>query len=287
MPIIDLPQGSVQYTVAGPGDAPAPPVVFVHGFLVDGTLWKGTADALAADGIRSYAPDWPLASHRIPIPASSDLTPRGVARIVVSFLEALDLRDVTLVGNDSGGAITQLVLDTDATRVGRVVLTNCDAFDRFPPPPFDTMFKSFRSPTAIRALMTPMRSTAIRHSPAGYGLLARRDLDSAQTRAWVEPCITEDLIRQDAARFVRGVDARELLDVSTRLREFGGPALLVWGTGDRFFTVEMARRLTAAFAHGRLVAVPDGRTFLPLDEPRLLAREIDAFVREGQVAGAA
>ena len=287
MPIIDLPQGSLQYRVAGPAEATAPPVVFVHGFLVDGTLWKGTADALAADGIRSYAPDWPLASHRIPIPATSDLTPRGVARMVVSFLETLDLRDVTLVGNDSGGAITQLVLDTDASRVGRAVLTNCDAFDRFPPPPFDTMFKSFRSATAIRALMAPMRSTAIRHSPAGYGLLARGDLDSAQTRAWVEPCITEDLIRQDAARFVRGVDPQELLDASTRLKEFDGPALLVWGTADRFFTVDMARRLTAAFAHGRLVEVDGGRTFLPLDDPRRVAREIAAFVREGQVADVA
>ena len=135
--------------------------------------------------------------------------------------------------------------------------------------------------------MTPMRSTAIRHSPAGYGLLARADLDSAQTRAWVEPCITEDLIRQDAARFVRGIDPQELLDISTRLREFDGPALLVWGTVDRFFTVDMARRLTAAFAHGRLVEVDGGRTFLPLDDPRRVAREIAAFVREGQVADVA
>ena len=135
MPIIDLPQGSLEYRIAGPAEATAPPVVFVHGFLVDGTLWKGTAEALATDGIRSYAPDWPLASHRIPIPATSDLPPRGVARVVVSVLETLDLPDVTLGGNDSGGAITQRGLDTDASRWGRVGTTHGLASRRFPRPP--------------------------------------------------------------------------------------------------------------------------------------------------------
>lgn len=277
MPTIDLPQGTIRYRAAGPEDATAPPVVFVHGFLVDGDLWTGLADALAARGIRSYAPTLPLGSHTIPVREDADLSPRGVARIVAAFLEALDLEDATLVGNDSGGAITQFALDTDATRVGRVVLTNCDAFDRFPPPPFDKVFLRGRRPAVLRAMLEPMRLRALRHSPIAYGMLVRGRPDATQTRRWVQPCLDDAAIRRDTARFLGGVDARELLDVSTRLHEFPGPVLLVWGAADRFFKVEMARRLRDAFADARLVEVPGGRTFLPLDEPELVAREIAAF----------
>lgn len=295
MPTIDLPHGAMSYRVAGPEDAAtgaqadrrsaehriypvsAPPVVFVHGFLVSGTLWTDTADALAGAGVRSYAPDLPLGSHRIALDPGADQSPRGVARRVVAFLEALELEDVTLVGNDTGGAICQFVLDTDATRVGRVVLTNCDAFDAFPPAPFDVLFKSFRSATAIRGLMAPMRAAAMRHSPAGFGMLVNEPLDAEQTRAWAEPCLTDAGVREDVARFAKAVDPQELLAVSNRLGAFEGPALLVWGASDRFFKLEFARRLRDTFADARLVEIEGGRTFVPHDHPERLAQEIAAF----------
>ena len=151
MPTIDLPHGKLRYRAAGPEDSKRPPVVFIHGFLVSNTLWSKTADALAEAGIRSYAPDLPLGSHSLPLDDSADQTPRGVARRVLAFIEAMGLDDVTIVGNDSGGAISQFLIDTDSSRVGRLVLTNCDAFDEFPPAPFDTIFKSFKRPAPSRA----------------------------------------------------------------------------------------------------------------------------------------
>lgn len=279
MPTIDLPHGKLRYRAAGPEDSKRPPVVFIHGFLVSNTLWSKTADALAEAGIRSYAPDLPLGSHSLPLDDSADQTPRGVARRVLAFIEAMGLDDVTIVGNDSGGAISQFVIDTDSSRVGRLVLTNCDAFDEFPPAPFDTIFKSFKRPGPIRALMAPMRSTKIRHSPAGYGLLVGKPLDAEQTRAWAEPCITDAGVRRDAAKFVTAVDADEEMNgVSERLSEFDGPLLLVWGNGDRFFKVELARRLAATAKDAKLVEIEGGKTFIPLDEPERLAAEIDGFV---------
>lgn len=279
MPTIDLPHGKLRYRAAGPEDSKRPPVVFIHGFLVSNTLWSKTADALAEAGIRSYAPDLPLGSHSLPLDDSADQTPRGVARRVLAFIEAMGLDDVTIVGNDSGGAIAQFLIDTDSSRVGRLVLTNCDAFDEFPPAPFDTIFKSFKRPGPIRALMAPMRSTKIRHSPAGYGLLVGKPLDAEQTRAWAEPCITDAGVRRDAAKFVTAVDADEEMNgVSERLSEFDGPLLLVWGNGDRFFKVELARRLAATAKDAKLVEIEGGKTFIPLDEPERLAAEIDGFV---------
>ena len=277
MPTIDLPHGTVQYRLAGPDDATTPPVVFVHGFLVNGSLWRNTADELTNAGVRSYAADWPLGSHTIALGEKADQSPRGIARQIIAFMEALDLNDVTLVGNDTGGAICQFLLDTDASRVGRLVLTNCDAFTNFPPAPFGQLFKSFRSPTAIRALLAPMRSTAVRHSPAGFGLLVRKPLDAEQTRAWVDPCLTDPAIRQDVARFAKKVDPKDLDAASNRLNRFDGRALLVWGAGDRFFKLAFARRLRDAFADASLVEIENGRTFVPHDEPARLAAEIVRF----------
>jgi pimeloyl-ACP methyl ester carboxylesterase len=277
MPTIDLPDGVVNYRVAGPEAAAGPPVVFVHGFLVSGTLWTKTADALAAAGVRSYAPDWPLGSHTIAVHADADQSPRGIARQIVSFLQAMELDEVTLVGNDTGGAICQFLLDEDPSRIGRVVLTNCDAFTDFPPAPFGQLFKAFRSPAAIRGLLAPMRATAIRHSPAGFGLLVSRPLDQEQTRAWVEPCLSDADVRRDVARFAQKVDPQDLDAASKRLGNFDGPALLVWGAADRFFKLDFARRLASTFSDARLVEIENGRTFIPLDEPARLAEEIAAF----------
>ncbi|MDQ6835559.1 MAG: alpha/beta hydrolase [Actinomycetota bacterium] len=279
MDSIELPHGTVRYRVSGPDRADVPPVVFVHGFLVDGSLWMATADALADAAVRSYAPDWPLGSHTIALGPGADQSPRGVAGQVIAFLEALELTDVTLVGNDTGGAICQFLLDRDPSRIGRVVLTNCDAFDNFPPAPFATLFKAFRSATAIRALLAPMRATAVRHSAAGFGLLVESPLNAAQTRAWVQPCLSDAGVRDDVARFAQAVDPQDLLAVSDRLGAFDGPGLLVWGAADRFFKLEFARRLCDVFARGRLIEIAGGRTFIPHDHPARLAQEILAFSR--------
>ena len=277
MPTIDLPHGTVHYRSAGPSEAVTPPVVFVHGFLVSATLWTKTADALASAGVRSYAPDLPLGSHTIALGSAADHSPRGIAHQVIAFIEALELENVTLVGNDTGGAICQFLLDSDASRIGRVVLTNCDAFTNFPPAPFGLLVKACRSPSAIRALIAPMRATAIRHSPAGYGLLVNQPLDADQTRAWVEPCLSDPAIRQDVARFAKQVDPQDLNVASNRLGDFAGPALLVWGSADRFFKLEYAHRLRDTFTDARLVEIENGRTFVPHDTPARLAAEIVAF----------
>lgn len=276
MTTIELPQGTVQYSAAGPEDSASPPVVFVHAFLVDGAIWSEVAGLLAERGIRSYAPDWPLGAHRIPLRPDADQSPRGVARQILAFLEALDLRDVTLVGNDTGGALSQFVLDTDASRIGRVVLTNCDAFDTFPPFPFNVVFRLLNGTGRMRVNLTPMRVRALRHSPLGFGLLAG-ELDPAQTRAWIEPSLTNRGIRDDAVRFLRAADAGDLLDVSTRLDRFDGPVRLVWGTADRAFKPSLGRRLQEAFQNAEFVEVPGAKTFVQLDAPDVLAEQIAAL----------
>jgi pimeloyl-ACP methyl ester carboxylesterase len=275
MPETTLDQGTIRYREQGPADGP--PVLFVHGFLVDGSLWDGVADRLAARGYRTLQPTLPLGSHTIALDPSADLSPRGVARLIAAFADRLGLDDVTLVGNDTGGALCQFLLDTAPERIGRLVLTDCDGFEVFPPRPFDLLVKACRHPALARAAMLPTRSTAIRHSPLGFGGLVAHPLDAQQSRGWVEPFLTDAGVRDDVRRFCKALDPRDLSDVATRLRRFDGPVLLCWAPADRFFTIELGRRLQAAFADARLVEIADSRTFVPLDQPQRLADEVAAF----------
>ena len=277
---ITLPQGTLTYRATGPAESEHPPVVFVHGFLVDGRLWDGVADRLASHGIRSYQLNLPLGSHELPMNKSADLSPRGLAAIIDGCLQELALQDVTLVGNDTGGALCQFTLDAHPERIGRLVLTNCDAFDKFPPPPFGMLVAAARHPALTRAMLAPMRITALRHSALGFGLLART-FDPELTLDWLRPAMQSRAIRADIARFARGVKPTELLDVCTRLHAFTRPVRIIWGEADRVFKPEFGRRLAEAFGDASYHAVPGSRTFVALDAPDELASEIRAFAGAG------
>ncbi|TDC51706.1 alpha/beta hydrolase [Actinomadura sp. KC345] len=276
MNAIELPHGPLNYRAAGPEDSSAPPVVFLHAFLVSGSVWSPVAELLAGQGIRSYAPDWPLGAHHTPMHRDADQTPRGVARQVLAFLKALDLHDVTLVGSDTGGALAQYALDTDPGRIGRVVLLNCDAFDTFPPFPFNLLFTLLRGGVRMRVNLLPMRVKAFRHSPLGLGLLAVH-LDADQTRSWIEPSLTDRGIREDAVRFLKAMDRKELFEVSTRMRDVDIPVRVVWGMADRAFKPALGRRLAETFPAGEFIEVPGARTFVQLDAPELVAAQIATF----------
>lgn len=277
MPTVELPQGRVNYRVSGPADSALPPVVLIHGAAVNGELWSGVAAGLAERGIRGYLPELPLGAHTIPLKPDAGNRPRDVARLILDFLKALDLTDVTLVGNDTGGALCQFVIDTDFSRIGRLVLTNCDCFDQFPPPPGGMMAKFASSPRRVRLITPLLRWTAFRHSPFSYGALVARPLDAAMTRRWVTP-LADAGVRRDFARLMRGMRPADLLDTSTRLASFTRPVLLVWGTADKIFKPRLGRRLADAFPDARLVEVEGGRAFHPLDDPDRVASEISGFL---------
>lgn len=273
---VELPQGTVTYRTAGPPDSTAPPVVFVHGLLVDSRLWTGVAERLAARGIRSYAPDWPLGSHRTPMRADADLSPRGIARIINDFLAALDLTDVTLVGSDTGGALCQFTIDTDHSRIGRLVLTNCDVFDVFPPREFSGLVTAGRHAALIQPMLALLTVPAIRHSRHVYGWTFTHEPDPVLTRSWIEPGLRNKAIRRDLGKLTSAMRPADLLDVSTRFGDFPKPVRIVWGDADAFFPVGLAKKLAAAFPAATLTTVPDGRTFISMDFPEQVADVISA-----------
>ncbi len=279
MPHVTLPAATVEYRESGPKDSAFPPVVFVHGALVDSRLWDAVATRLADQGFRCLQPDLPLGSHTIPVTDRGVLTPVGVAGLLHDFLDALQLDDVTLIGNDTGGGVCQFLIDAHPERIGRLVLTNCDAFEQFPPFPINAVYTLMRSQISVTALMATMVPTPMRHSPLGFGLLAK-NLDAALTASWLRPARTDRRIAGDFAALARGIGRTDLTDVAPRLRRFTKPVTVVWGLDDRCFTPALGRRLAAVFPDATFVEVPGASTFVPLDNPAAVSDAI------AQTAGA-
>lgn len=180
MSTIDISAGTIHYEATGPGDGR--PVVFVHGYMMGGELWRPVGTRLAERGLRCTAPTWPLGAHPQPLRRGADRTIAGVADMVAETLQALDLRDVVLVGNDTGGVLTQLVAVHHPERLGALVLTSCDAFEHFPPPILKPLILAAASKATFRAAAQAMRLPAARRR--AYAGLAHTDIDDL-TQQWV------------------------------------------------------------------------------------------------------
>ncbi len=270
-----LPQGTVRYREIGSG----PPVVFVHGLLVNGLLWRKVAPAVAAGGRRCIVPDWPLGSHEVPLDAGADVSPGAVARLIADFVEGLGLEDVTLVANDSGGAISQLLVTRHPERIGRLVLTSCDAYDNFLPPLFRYLQLLARVPGGAVVGMQMLRVRPLRRLPIAFGWLVKRPIERAVEDAYVAPILRDAGVRRDTTKFLRGIDKRDTLAAAEKFGEFHKPVLVAWSAEDKVFPLRYGERLAAAFPNARFEAIADARTFSPEDQPERLVELIQEFVR--------
>jgi pimeloyl-ACP methyl ester carboxylesterase len=273
MPEITLPQGTIHYRDEGDG----PPLVFVHGALVNGRLWEPVVERLAGD-VRCIVPDLPLGSHTTPVAPDADLSPTGLAQLIADFIAALNLEDVTLVGNDTGGALSQLVAGRHPERLARLALTNCDAFERFPPKAFRSLVIAARTRT-LTAAMQPMRLRAIRRLPLAYGWLTARPVPDDVLDSWVAPYLSDRGVRRDTRRFLAAVDPAYLLDNVPRLAKFDRPVLIAWAPEDPFFPIEDAHRLASVFPDARVEEIAGARAFISWDQPDRLAELLRTFVR--------
>lgn len=274
MPTVTLNTGTIHYENAGPPDGR--PVVFIHGYSMGSSLWRPLSEQLAARGFSCLAPTWPLGAHTEPMREGAELTMEGIAAIVGELLHALALEDVVLVGNDTGGAIAQLVATSAPERVGVLVLTSCDAFEHFPPPILKPIIAAAKFPPAFHAALQPMRTRFGRKR--GFGALAHADIDDLVAE-WVEPALTNRRVRNDLRRFTASLNRETTVRVAARLPRFAKPALVAWSADDVFFPREDGQRLAEALPNGRLEVIENARTFSMIDQPDRLAGLIADFAQ--------
>jgi pimeloyl-ACP methyl ester carboxylesterase len=274
---IELSAGTIDYQDTGGG---GPVLVLLHGLMMDASLWDEPIADLAADH-RCIAPTLPLGAHRHAMHADADLSLPAIARLVAELMDRLGVEDVTLAGNDTGGALVQLLMADGAAHVGRAVLASCEAFDNFPPGlTGKALVLAGKLPPALFGLfMQQLRLRPVRRLPVAFGWLTRRG-DRATAR-WLQPVLTQPEIRRDTVRMLRAAaaDSGLLARTAQRLPGFRHPALVVWAAGDRVMPPEHGRRLAGLLPLGQFAEVADSYTLLPLDQPAALARIIRDFTR--------
>jgi len=279
---VELPHGTVHYRESGTGA----PVVFLHGYLMGARLWDPVVHLLE-DEFRCLVPELPFGAHPAPMKPGADLTTAGLGRLVADFLGALDLSDVTVVGNDSGAAVAQVVAARHAGRLGGLVLATGDAFGNYPPKPFRPLIAAARTGT-LTAVLATLKARRARSLPTAYGWLTHGDLPHDLIDQWVAAYFADPDVRRDLRRLTAALGDDDFMNqIATELATFTRPALLAWAADDKFFPAEHAHRLAAILPDARVALIPGSRTWVMRDQPERTARLIGELVRRGAAQPAA
>jgi pimeloyl-ACP methyl ester carboxylesterase len=271
---VQLPQGRLHYHERGQQDSPT--LVFSHGWLTNANIWRKVVMLLAAD-YRCITPDLPFGSHTQPLNEDADLTPDGCGQLIVDFLEALNISNVTLIGNDSGGAYSQIATAINSERIGRLILTACETpFDPFPPSAFTGLVKAAKaSEEGLRNVLETLRKAEFRARPEAYGLLAKYPLDLTVSDSFVFPTLNDVHILRDARKVFASASQSYVEKAGDVLiSRFESEVLFLWPTDDKYFPIQNVHRYASALHNAKVQMISDSYAFTAEDQPRALAHYI-------------
>jgi pimeloyl-ACP methyl ester carboxylesterase len=273
---LDTRLGPVAWRSSGSG----PAIVFFAGALANGDLWRDVVTALE-DRYRCISIDLPLGAHPWPLSAGADRSAQSLARLLLDCLELLEVDDATVVANDTAGGLLLLSLASGHPALGRMsrlVLTNCDCYDQFPPDSLRKGSAAARTvPWLARAMLRlQLRSAAGRRR--GLATVTTGGLDAAREESFFGPVRRDRRVAGDLVAAMAGFRPQLLLDAASAIPSFGRPVLVIWGEACRFFPVTLARRLVSEFPQATLIPVPGAGTWVPVDDPAAVAEAIGKFV---------
>ena len=260
----------IEYTDTGTG----PTVLFVHGVYVTGALWNDVVAELG-EGFRCVVPTWPHGAHSTPT-NGADLRAEAASQRIVHFMEALDLTDVTVVANDTGGGLVLATLgdpSLDTTRIARLVLTNCDSYEHFPPASFAQIVKLCRLSSVLGGAILRLLATG-----PGQSFFIKSVCHTPPTkdrqREVFGAFAASAAARRDAVILTASLDPALTMRAAPAIEAFDRPVTLTWGTEDELFPLDHARRLRDAFPDATLIEISDCSTYVMLDAPERLAAAI-------------
>jgi pimeloyl-ACP methyl ester carboxylesterase len=275
MKSVDIAAGTIEYLDVG--DPAGPPVVLLHGLLMNAAQWDAVIPLLPA-GFRYVLPVLPLGGHRIPMHDDADLAMPGMVGIVADVLDALDLTDVTLVVSDWGGPLFLTDIGRDE-RVGRMVICPSEAFGNFPPGfPGKVTWLATRTAGTVKLALLQMRVGWLRDRFFMWGMMAAKRIPQNVMDAWTAPAIADNRIRRDLLKYARTRFVKsDLVRATEKLADFPGDVLVLWSR-NRVMPVAHAERL-GEITGGTVRYINDAKVLLMLDQPEETAREIGAFLR--------
>lgn len=278
---VQVQAGEIRYFERGDG----PAIVFAHGWLANANLWRNVVAPLS-EAHRCIVLDLPLGAHGTPVNLDADLSPPGCGALIMDVIEALGLGDATLVGNDSGGAYSQIGVAARPERIARLVLASCETPDDvFPPPPFTGLRQAAQSMEFLKSALQGLRNRERRLRPEAFGLLAKHRIEDAVFDSYCLPVIEDDSILHDIAKAMRAASETHVKHAAeTLVASFRKPVLLAWAVEDSVFPLAHAQNYAAVLPNARIEEISDAFSFTPEDQPEKLSTLIASFIAEPRKA---
>ena len=268
--------GPVAWRSSGEG----PALVFFAGALANGDLWRDVVAALS-DRYRCITVDLPLGAHPWPLSTGADRSAGSLARLLLDCLELLDVDDATVLANDTAGGLLLLSLASDhpaLERIGRLVLTNCESYEKFPP---DQLKRASALSRTLPRLAGTLIRLQLRTAPVRRKIVsgvAASGLDPQRTDSFFGPARRDQRVAADLVAAMAGFRPQLLIDAAVAIPRFSRPVLLIWGDACEFFPISDAQRLASDFPSAALVSVPGAKTWVPIDNPIAVTDAIADFV---------
>ena len=271
----DLPMSRVAYVERGHGMT----ALFVHGYPLNGYQWRGALDRLQPYR-RCIAPD-AMGLGYTQTPEGQPISPETQVDMLAALLDSLHIDNVDLVGNDSGGFVSQLFVAKYPQRVRTLLLTNCDVDTNNPPPqfePFITLAK--KGALTDRFVLSQLNDKQLARSPKGLGAAYSYPdrLTDETIETYLRPLIETPLRKSQMDEYTIALGTNELVAVREELGKWKGPARMVWGLKDTLFGVEWAEWLNRTFPGSRGIRkVEAANLFFPEEMPDIIAEEAMAL----------
>lgn len=276
---VNTPSGHISYVQTA---ETGPVALFVHGVIVNSYLWRHQLEALA-DLRRGIAIDLMGHGHTTITP-DQPVSFEAQADMLREFLEALNIDQIDLVANDSGTGVAQIFAARNPERVRTLTLTNGDVQDNWPPVNFSGFLDMVKAGGLPQTLQRMLDDKDFFRGPDAMEGAYQRSADVADDtiEAYIRPHLASAERTQDLVRFILAFDNAQTVKIESQLRELKAPALVVWGTGDIFFSKEWSDFLAKTLAGPvTQVEVPNARLLFPEERATELNEALRAFWTRG------
>ena len=268
---VDFPMAHVAYVEFGRG----PGALFLHGFPPNSYQWRGALERLHPYR-RCVAPDL-MSLGYTEVPVGQPITPHVQVEMLAAFLDRLNIRDVDLVGNDSGGLVAQLFVAKHPQRVRSLLLTNCDVDENNPPAGVVPLVELAKQGLFVEKRLAPLLADkTLARSLRGFGSVFTypERLQDETIEAYLRPIVATPVKMSQANEYVVALGKNELVAIRKDLQAWKGAARMVWGLKDQLFGVQWAEFLDRTLPNSRGIRrIEDANLFFPEEMPDILAEE--------------
>lgn len=271
---VEIDGNTIEYEDFGKGH----PMIFIHGAFSSGKTWRKVLPELS-EHFHCIVPEWPFGGHKIPISNTLDFSPTGIADLIAKFLKTLDLHNVIIVANDTGGAYAQIFTAKYGKNVSHLILSNCEGFEIFPPKKFQSLKSMVKVPSYLWLLSKVFSYKPSLKWDMTFGLLSHTLKKEEIFEFYVKYFVENKLIRRDFKKLAIEWHPKYTEKASKELRKFNNPALILWGVDDsELFPIELGRRLNAIFSNSTFVEIENSKTYVQEDNPLVFIDSIKQFV---------